>query len=1345
MKVRQATLAAALALAFGMTEGAEAAGAEARSAGACGSEDAKNTCELCHDMTPAGRVARPCREGERGSMGDSSRVLQRGVPPNAEAADQEALRAGPALLPFRVTVDGEVVDTFEPVEAQRRVDRRLAGVDLQIRHDALQQRRALNVWAVPGTVVTGQPTVFGTFSNYQFWLMRAEVRVFRSGQSLQQQPLAIVPVQPNGFLEWRPEVPAGTELRYVLRVYDRAGRFDETAPKTLQVTDRERPLGDERGARRERMIGWGEDNLATANIPVNGGMVTINGRDLAPGDTVKAMGIEVPVADNGRFAIRQILPPGHHAIEVSVRDREGRGFAYRRHVAIPVKDLFFVATADITAGVNNTSGPAALVEGSAVPGSRRSYLDGRLAFYARGAYDERTRFTVSADTREQPLRDLFTNFSSRDPRFLLRRFDSNLFYPTYGDDSTAVDDAPTQGRFYARVDRGDSHLMWGSFLTRMTGTEFSAYQRALYGARLAHNGEQTTAHGERRLTLEAFAADPGTVQSREEFRGTGGSLYFLRNQDVVVGSERLWIEVRDAVSGIVVARKPLVAAQDYEMNYFQGRVMLREPLESTAQQTALVQTGGLSGNPVFLVTTYEFVPGLTATQNLSLGGRVSYWFNDSLRIGMTGFRQGEASARQRLFGIDGTLRYRPGTFLRAEVGHSKGPGTGALTSTTGGFDFNTLTSTGQPARAQRVEGAIDLSEVWAGRQGRASVYWQHRDAGFSAPGQITFNSEALTQRGAQIDLPLAEGLELFGRADGRSASSQDVTAVEIGLRQRVNERWSAAIGMRNDDRSTRTPNASALLSQNGSRTDLVARIDYMPSGRAVAPVPLHQGLGQLPGASVAPGLGGQSPLAPATGMVPLPGQTPPATTIPSPSSPMVASGLPAVTAQGTASGVTALRGQLAPQAGSLPDAPVPAPAGAAAGGAVERERDRDRDRDWNAYAFVQGTADRSGDRTDNNRAGLGGTYRLNDRFRVGAELSDGSGGAGARLLGEYRVDERRSFYVNALTETDRTDTAQGGRVSSWTTGARLRYSDATQVFAEQRLMRGAGPTGLVHGFGLDHRPDDRWSYGARLETGRVSDPLAGDLERIAVAGSIGFVEGRFRYAGALEFRDESAPAIQRQIWLLRNNLGYQVDRDWRALGRLNWSTSSNNQGNFFNADFTELVIGAAYRPADHNRWNALFKYTYFHNVPAPGQAGATSSAAVGNGREFDFAQKSHVLSADAIYRLTPRLSLGGKVAIRHGELTTSRTSSDWYASSARLLALRADWRVTHEWSALGEARTLSVTTADDRRSGLLFAVYRHIDSNLRIGLGYNFTDYSDNLTDLSFRSRGLFINVISVW
>jgi hypothetical protein len=38
-----------------------------------------------------------------------------------------------------------------------------------------------------------------------------------------------------------------------------------------------------------------------------------------------------------------------------------------------------------------------------------------------------------------------------------------------------------------------------------------------------------------------------------------------------------------------------------------------------------------------------------------------------------------------------------------------------------------------------------------------------------------------------------------------------------------------------------------------------------------------------------------------------------------------------------------------------------------------------------------------------------------------------------------------------------------------------------------------------------------------------------------------------------------------------------------------------------------------------------------------------------------------------------------------------------------------------------------------------------VGKHVKAGVGYNFTNYSDDLTDLSYRSRGWFINVLSTF
>jgi hypothetical protein len=55
---------------------------------------------------------------------------------------------------------------------------------------------------------------------------------------------------------------------------------------------------------------------------------------------------------------------------------------------------------------------------------------------------------------------------------------------------------------------------------------------------------------------------------------------------------------------------------------------------------------------------------------------------------------------------------------------------------------------------------------------------------------------------------------------------------------------------------------------------------------------------------------------------------------------------------------------------------------------------------------------------------------------------------------------------------------------------------------------------------------------------------------------------------------------------------------------------------------------------------------------------------------------------------------------------------------------------------------LDLPEAEDRRAGALVGMYQHIGENLKVGVGYNFTDFSDDLTDLSYNSQGVFFNFV---
>ncbi|MBM0106001.1 OmpA family protein [Steroidobacter sp. S1-65] len=1170
-----------------------------------------------------------------------------------------------SAAPMSITVDGrplEGIDNLTEADHQRCVDVAVNRHDIQIQFDPLKTEPALNITAWPSSVVAGKPVELIPYSNYVHWIRKAEVRFFLPGQDTREQPLAVVPMEIGSSLSWTPDASIPAESAYVLRVYDEKGRFDETAPKPLTIVDRERSPSDLERPERERLTGYGESALKIRNISVSGGSVTVSGRNVAKGTTITALGSTVPVDDQGRFVIRQLLPSGRHSVLVESRRENGEFEKYRRNIELAGSSWFYVALGELTAAKNNTTGPAQLVTQDTMRYEDDTEITGRGAFYAKGKIDTDWLVTLSADTREQPIEDLFSNFASKDPRYLLERIDAERAYPVYGDDSSSEWDAPTNGRFYLRVDHKDSRAVWGNFQTSWTGLELNQFSRGLYGADVLYKSESSTSFGERRVINDLFAAEPGTLNSREEFRGTGGSLYYLRRQDITRGSERLWIEVRDPTSGITLQRAQLIPGMDYELSYLQGRVLLRAPLSSIAESNSLVQLGSLSGNHVYLVATYEYAPGLNELDSNVYGVRHSSWLTDHVRVGLSGYEQGESADKQRLGGLDMTLRFAPATYLDLEAARSEGVGS-QFGSIDGGFGFNQNLTPGEEADAFRAQGVFDLAE-FSSLRGRGSVYWQNREAGFSGAGALV-GGEEVEQLGAALSLPIADRVSIDAKTDRRDARTDSVEAQELALHYQTTETWSVSVGGRHDDRQNAFANASPLLSQNGQRTDAIVRIDYKP-------LPKEEG----------------DPLTRALGT----------------------SAAPTNEFDVTRAAVPA---DFAAQVAARPSS-------------------------WQAYGFAQATVDRTGTRDENNRGGLGAEKQLTDRFRVGAEVSEGTGGVGGKLTGDYRLDDRANVYFGHTMETERQDSSYRGRFGNTVLGARTKLSDQVSIYDEARNARGAGPESLTNAFGVDLAPNDRWTFGITAEVGTVSDPLAGDLERRAGGFGMAYKYEDVKFTSNLEYRDEQGTNGERKTWLARNTAGFQVTPDWRLLGKVNVSFSEASAGNFFDGDFVDAALGGAYRPVGSDRWNTLVQYRYYYTLPSPGQVGVSDDL-------LDYAQRSHVVSIDTIYDVLPWLSFGTKYAQRLGELRDTRIGGEWYSSRADLTIFRADLHLVHEWDAVIEGRRLTVKEADDSRSGVLAAVYRHLNAHVKLGAGYNFTDFSDDLTDLSYRSRGPFINILSTF
>ncbi len=1172
---------------------------------------------------------------------------------------------------MRISVDGEPID--DPLKSssdiQRCTDVAFTEANIRFGFDNMTSAPRLSVTAFPATVrvhplppappevpgppydgwldqpnLVGDSVSFRMYTNYSPFIERAEVRIFDNGRSLRSEPLEVIPIELDGIAEWRPgagefRAPA-RELAYVLRAYGPDGNFDETLPQPLWLVYVDAELAAAAAASAqappaphpELLAAWGENALATQNIGLSSGTVTVQGSGIPANHQVWVAGRPVPVDPQGNFASEAILPTGMHTVEVAVLDDEGNGQLYLRDLELKESDWFYVGMADLTLSSGETSGPMDLLAGENAD-DLDSTADGRLAFFVNGKFGDHWHVTASADTREGPLDELFSNFMEKTPDALFRRIDPDYYYPTFGDDGTVEEMAPTMGKFFLRLRQRDNYGQWGNFKVGYMQNELAQVDRGLYGANAHFQSEKTTGFGEQRFAADAFAAEPGTLPSREEFRGTGGSLYFLHRQDLLPGSERVRIEIRDKASGLVTGVVNLVPAMDYDVDYLQGRILLAEPLASTAGDDLLVRSGALSGDEAWLVVRYEYTPGFEDVDALSTGGQVHYWMGEHVKLGLTTSSDRQDGGDSTLQAADVTLRLSSESWLKLQSGLSEGIVSTAQLSTDGGFGFTGIDQSAYAnidAEAYRADLSLSTADLLDVGNGRLTLYIQDVEAGYSAPG-LTVLADTRNVGGA-LRLPLFEDVSLNAKLDSRvQEQGVETRAQEIDLAYRLSEHWDVSAGYRLDTRIDRSPLVPATQEQ-GERADAVLQLGY------------------------------------------------------------------------------------------------------------------DSRADWNAWVFLQDTLSTTASRPENGRYGAGASYRVSERLRVDTEVSNGDLGPGGKLGTRYLHSDRTSVYLNYTLENERTDNgplpARGGE-GNLVAGIKSRFSDSASVYLEERYRAAGASTGLTHATGITLAPTERLNLGLSTDIGTLEDSLTGaETERRAIGMHAGYGFDALQLSGAIEYRLDDVEQLdlehnERETWLFRSAFKYQVSPSARLLGKFDHSDSTSSLGTFYDGGYTEAVVGYAYRPVYHDRLNALAKYTWFSNVPSPGQVTPRGSTA-------EFVQKSHIAALDVTYDLTPAFSIGGKYAYRLGQVSLDRENPEFFENDASLYVLRGDLRFREAWDLLVEGRLLDMPDLAERRTGTLLTVSRQVGDHLKIGLGYNFSEFSDDLTDFDYDHRGFFLNLIGM-
>lgn len=341
---------------------------------------------------------------------------------------------------------------------------------------------------------------------------------------------------------------------------------------------------------------------------------------------------------------------------------------------------------------------------------------------------------------------------------LFRDTRADLGYPVYGDASERGFDAQSSTDLYLRVEKGQAYGMYGDIAIAPLSPEFklAGYSRLTTGVELGFAGEN--------VEFRAHAARTDQRQQSIEIAGRGISgPYPVALSGFVEGTDQVDILVRDAVTGAIIAERPLRRLNDYVLSFFNNSIIFNAPIRQT----------DADGNPISIRVRFE-TEGGEAGKTWILGGELRYQLGEKTGIGA---RVVQVSPSDRDAGgeriIAGFIQsaLTPELQFEGEIAHSDLPGLG-----------------------QAMAGRIALH--YAAKGTELSLSAAHTDQGFAPSGS------GIRAGVDQISVDYAAQID----AHRRFTASADIVAdqgldstefsAKIGLEQIQNDQLTTRVGLR---------------------------------------------------------------------------------------------------------------------------------------------------------------------------------------------------------------------------------------------------------------------------------------------------------------------------------------------------------------------------------------------------------------------------------------------------------------------------------------------------------------------------------------------------------------------
>lgn len=396
------------------------------------------------------------------------------------------------------------------------------------------------------------------------------------------------------------------------------------------------------------------------------------------------------------------------------------------------------------------------------------------------------------------------------------------------------------------------------------------------------------------------------------------------------------------------------------------------------------------------------------------------------------------------------------------------------------------------------------------------------------------------------------------------------------------------------------------------------------------------------------------------------------------------------------------------------------------------------------YAKIQTTFD--GGKPDNQ---FGGGLRYSLTRTVAAYIEQMFGNIGdSTYFGFEKLQENGARnYVN-LKMFDR---GIGSRLLTTAVGSSFPLSEKSRLYSEKEYSSYFGEEGYADIIGYDGHVGEKWDYAVKFERRHIKASTSRAVANTAnlsltlpntfnvISTGVGYTDNdRFKEKFYIEFRREQSGPNMWQV-VLKNFAEYKLTRDLTFLSNLTYGISRFTDPGNTPADFTEFNNGFSYRPLDYDKLNFLFRYAYIKNLGNDIQFQNSVYNNLYNGVQTD--ETSNIISFDMVYDFSRYLGIADKIAFKHGTLNS--TATDEIAVNDTLLAHRFNFHVTRKWDLALEYRVLfQAEAAKTFRQGAVVEVDREFFDYARLGVGFNFADFDDDLRKSNnYDSYGPFVRM----